>query len=65
MAPEDDPRDEISAEEYYRGMEEAEPIKINNCLRCNAGMPSFRVNPVCEECFAEESDEYDAEAEMD
>lgn len=32
-----------------------------DCARCNAGMPPFRVNPLCEECFAEESDEYDAE----
>lgn len=36
-----------------------------NCERCNAGMPSHRVNPLCEECFAEESDEYDSEAEQD
>lgn len=28
--------------------------KHNNCQRCNAGMPSFRVNPLCEECYAED-----------
>lgn len=37
----------------------------NSCSRCNAGMPSLRVNPLCEECFAEDSDEYDTEAEID
>lgn len=35
-----------------------------NCSRCNAGMPSHRVNDLCEECYAEEWDgDYDAEAD--
>lgn len=31
-------------------------VEVNhkNCARCNAGMPSFRVNILCEECYAEE-----------
>ncbi len=62
--PEDDPADEITAEEHHRGMiESQEPRK--SCFQCNADMPSFRVNPLCEECYAEESDEYDDEAEID
>jgi hypothetical protein len=36
-----------------------------SCVRCNAGMPTHRVNSLCEECFAEDSDEYDHEAEID
>lgn len=28
--------------------------RYNNCIRCNAGMPSWRVNNLCEECYAEE-----------
>ena len=65
MGPEDNPADEISEEEYFRGLVEAENAAPKSCSRCNAGMPSFRVNPLCEECFAEESDEHDSEAEMD
>ena len=45
------------------GMDDHEPPK--SCTRCNAGMPSYRVNSLCEECFAEESDQYDPEAEND
>lgn len=54
-----------AAEHNYVPMRDFEPIEPNNCTRCNAGMPSFRVNHLCEECFAEESEEYDTEAEMD
>lgn len=37
-----------------------------SCSRCNAGMPSFRVNHLCEECYAEEWDsDYDSEADED
>jgi predicted amidophosphoribosyltransferase len=64
MPPEDDPADDISAEDYYRGMAEADS-EHKTCVRCGAGMPTWRVNPVCEECYAEESEEYDEEAEMD
>lgn len=41
------------------------PDEPNNCTRCNASMPSWRVNSLCEECYAEESDQYDDEAELD
>lgn len=38
----------------------------NSCSRCNAGMPSFRVNHLCEECFAEEwNNDYDSETDDD
>ncbi len=40
MSPEDDPRDEISAEEYYRGMCEAQDARAD-CLNCG----------VCESCI--------------
>lgn len=29
-----------------------------SCSRCNAGMPSFRVDELCEECRAEDDHEY-------
>ncbi len=61
MAPEDNPADEISEEEYLRGLVEAEDLSPKSCSRCNAGMPSFRVNPLCEECYAEDNTGYDAE----
>lgn len=32
-----------------------------SCSRCNDGMPSFRVNHLCEECFAEERNVFDSE----
>lgn len=36
----------------------------NSCSRCNAGMPSHRVNNLCEECYAEEWDgDYDDECD--
>lgn len=34
---------------------------VKSCSRCNAGMPSFRVNHLCEECYAEERNVFDSE----
>lgn len=41
-------------------------MEHKSCSRCNAGMPSFRVNNLCEECYAEEWDgDYDGEIDED
>jgi DnaJ-class molecular chaperone len=38
----------------------------NTCIRCGAGVPSHRVNSLCEECYAEEwQSDFDWEADAD
>ena len=41
-------------------------VLVKNCARCNDGMPSHRVNSLCEECYAEEwQNDCDDEADID
>lgn len=41
MGPEDDPADDISEEEYFRGMAEASQAALPDCLNCG----------MCESCI--------------
>ncbi len=50
-----------TADEIWAFLKTLPDQPAKSCSRCNAGMPSFRVNPLCEECYAEDNTGYDAE----